>query len=168
MGLPLLSVTSLPGYQNALQIINCKILNNFGPVLFIGNFHHASIVLSHLEGNQVSSYGKIITAQVSHVKISETRFIRNTGTLLGLDDGDSSVSLEVSVICKLKRKLCTVPLKSELTLHTPALRLDPRASMLTKFKFQVSMIESRVSTYFFYGQLLDLFICKSKAEIHHK
>lgn len=107
MGLPFLSVTSLPGYQNTLQIINCNIFNNFGPVLFVGNVQHASIILSHLEGNKVSAYGKIITAQVSHVKISGTRFIRNTGTLLGLDDGDSSASLEVSVeMSSVKPKLC--------------------------------------------------------------
>lgn len=95
--LPFLSVTSLPGYHNTLQIINCNILDNVGPVLYVGGVHQASIVASHLEGNKVFSQGKIITAQVSHLTMSETRFVRNFGALLGLNDGYSSASLEVSV-----------------------------------------------------------------------
>ncbi|KAL9952803.1 hypothetical protein ACROYT_G040113 [Oculina patagonica] len=91
--LPFLSVTSLPGYHNTLQIINCNIWDNVGPVLYVGGVQ-ASIVASHLEGNKVFSQGKIITAQVSHLTISETRFARNFGALLGLNDGYSSASLE--------------------------------------------------------------------------
>ena len=39
----------------------------------------------------------------------------------------------------------TVPLKSKLTLETRTSRLDPRASMLETFEYQVSSLEDGVS-----------------------
>lgn len=101
LGLSLLSVTSLPGYHSMLQIVNCNISDNFGPVLFVGSVNNATIVASDLEGNKVSSDSKIITAQVSHLKILSTRFVRNSGTLLRLEDDYSTASLEVSGCLKL-------------------------------------------------------------------
>ena len=96
LGLPLLSVMSFPGDRSTLQIINCNISDNFGPVVFVGSVHTATIVASHFEGNKVSSDRKIITAQVSHLKILSTSFVRNSGNLLGLEDNSASASLEVS------------------------------------------------------------------------
>lgn len=96
LGLPLLSVMSFPGDLSTLHIINCNISHNFGPVVFVGSVHTVTIVASNFEGNRVSSDKKIITAQVSRLNISSTRFIRNSGNLLGLEDDDSSASLEVS------------------------------------------------------------------------
>ena len=96
LGLPLLSVMSFPGDRSTLQIVNCNISDNFGPVVFVGSVHTATIVASNFEGNRVSSDRKIITAQVSHLKIVSTMFVRNSGILLGLEDDSSSASLEVS------------------------------------------------------------------------
>lgn len=101
--LPLLSVMSFPGDRSTLQIIDCNFSDNFGPVVFVGSVHTATIVASNFEGNRVSSDRKIITAQVSHLRILSTRFVRNSGNLLGLEDDDSSASLEVSG-CKLNIK----------------------------------------------------------------
>lgn len=95
--LPFLVVTSLPEYENTLQIINCNISDHFGAVLFVGNVHQASIATSDLERNKVFAYEKIITVQASHLNVTETRFVRNFGTLLGINDGYSTASLEVSV-----------------------------------------------------------------------
>ena len=97
LGLPLLSVTSLPGYHNTLQISNCNFYDNFGAVLFVGSVHEASIVASHLEGNRAFTDGKIITVQVSHLFFANTRFVRNFGILLGVEDSYSSASLEVGI-----------------------------------------------------------------------
>ena len=104
LGLPLLSVMSFPGDRSTLQIKNCNISDNFGQVVFVGSVHKATIVASNFEGNRVSSDRKIITAQVSSLTILSTRFVRNSGNLLGLEDGDSSASLEVSG-CKFSIKI---------------------------------------------------------------
>lgn len=94
--LPLLSMAALPGFHNTVQIVNCNFVNNFGPVLLVGNVYQAYIVNSYLEGNKASSDGSIITAQNSQLNILGTKFVRNFGTLLVLDDDSSSASLEVS------------------------------------------------------------------------
>jgi len=103
LGLPLLSVMSFPGDPSTLQIINCNISDNFGPVVFVGSVRTATIAASNFEGNRVSSDRKIITVQVSHLTIFSTRFVRNSGNLLGLEDDDSSASLEVSW-CQIKHQ----------------------------------------------------------------
>ena len=105
LGLPLLSVMSFPGDRSTLQIKNCNISDNFGPVVFVGSAHTATIVASNFEGNRVSPDRKIITAQVSSLTILSTSFVRNSGNLLGLEDDDSSASLEVSG-CKFIIKTC--------------------------------------------------------------
>ena len=89
-------MAALPGFHNTVQIVNCNFVNNFGPVLLVGNVYQAYIVNSYLEGNKASSDGSIITAQNSQLNILGTKFVRNFGTLLVLDDDSSSASLEVS------------------------------------------------------------------------
>lgn len=95
--LPLLSMATLSGFHNFVQILNCNFVTNVGPVLTVENIYQTSIVDSYLEGNKVLAGGSIITGHVSHLKLSGTKFIRNVGHLLFLDDNHSLASLEVSV-----------------------------------------------------------------------
>ena len=82
--LPILSVNSFPGYHTHLQIKYCNFSANNGSVIFIANLQ-ASIINSHFEGNKEFSPGrKIITSQFSHLIVSTSRFISNSGTLLGI------------------------------------------------------------------------------------
>ena len=92
-GLPLLAVTSLPGYQNTLDIIHGNFLHNVGPLIFVENAYQATVINSLLEGNKALPGSKIITSQFSHLSISGTKFVRNFGTLLG---AQHSGSLNVS------------------------------------------------------------------------
>lgn len=95
--LPLLSMATLSGFHNFVQILNCNFVKNVGPVLTVENINQTSIVDSYLEGNKVLAGGSIITGHVSHLKLSGTKFIRNVGHLLFLDDNHSLASLEVSI-----------------------------------------------------------------------
>ena len=95
--LPLLSMATLSGFHNFVQILNCNFVKNVGPVLTVENIYQTSIVDSYLEGNKVLAGGSIITGHVSHLKLSGTKFIRNVGHLLFLDDNHSLASLEVSI-----------------------------------------------------------------------
>lgn len=92
--LPLLSMATLSGFHNFVQILNCNFVKNVGPVLTVENIYQTSIVDSYLEGNKVLAGGSIITGHVSHLKLSGTKFIRNVGHLLFLDDNHSLASLE--------------------------------------------------------------------------
>lgn len=92
--LPLLSMTTLSGFYNFMQILNCNFVNNVGPVLTVENIYQTSIVDSHLEGNKGQLHGAIITGHVSHLRISGTKFIRNVGSLLFLDGNHSLASFE--------------------------------------------------------------------------
>ena len=84
--LPLLSVTSIPGHRNMLQIMYCTFSHNIGPLISVANIHQASITNSDVEGNNAYSDTKLITSQFSHLNISSTRFVQNSGSLLGVQN----------------------------------------------------------------------------------
>ena len=88
--LPLISVTSLPGHQNTLQIMNCNFSHNVGPLIFVSSIYQAFIMNSHVEGSKAFSGDlKMITSQFSHLSIFTTRFVDNFGTLVGVQNSGS-------------------------------------------------------------------------------
>ena len=87
--LHLLSATSLPGYQTTLQIIRCNFSDNGRPIVFVGNVHQASITNSLFRRNKAFSDRNIVTSQFSHLNISTTRFLWNSGSLLGIENSGS-------------------------------------------------------------------------------
>lgn len=99
--LPILSVNSFPGYHSQLQIKYCNFSDNNGPIIFIANMQ-ATIINSHFEGNKEFSPGrKIITSQFSHLEVSTSRFISNSGTLLEIKSS-GSLNLRESLIVRNK------------------------------------------------------------------
>ena len=89
-GLPLISVTSLLGHQNMLQIMNCNFSHNTGPLIFVSSIYRASIINSHVESNKAFSGDlKMITSQFSHLSIFSTRFVDNFGPLVAVQNSGS-------------------------------------------------------------------------------
>lgn len=84
--LPLLSVTSIPGCHNLLRIMYCTLSRNIGPLISVSNIHELFITNSDMEGNNAYSDTKLITSQFSHLNISSTRFVQNSGSLLGVQN----------------------------------------------------------------------------------
>lgn len=91
--LPLISLTSFPGNQNILQVNFCNYSNNTGPLFIVESTFQASIIHSYFEKNKASFGEKLITLQFSPLNIAGTKFLQNSGTLLGvLNSGSLNAS----------------------------------------------------------------------------
>ena len=87
--LPLISLTSFPGNQNMLLINFCNYTDNIGPLFIVESTFQASIVHSYFEKNMASFGEKLITLQFSPLNISDTKFLQNNGTVLGVHNSGS-------------------------------------------------------------------------------
>lgn len=87
--LPLISLTSFPGNQNTLLINFCNYTNNIGPLFIVESTFQTSIIHSYFEKNIAYFGEKLITLQFSHLNISDTKFLQNNGTVLGVRNSAS-------------------------------------------------------------------------------
>ncbi|KAK2567626.1 hypothetical protein P5673_008477 [Acropora cervicornis] len=87
--LPLVSLTSFPGNQNTLLINFCNYTNNIGPLFIVESTFQTSIIHSYFEKNIAYFGEKLITLQFSHLNISDTKFLQNNGTVLGVRNSAS-------------------------------------------------------------------------------